>query len=399
MVQKSVAKKRRELIELVGKERNSAVLTYFLSDRQNVVAGIADDAVRPMYDHLRGMGRSKKIDLFLYSRGGDLDVPWRIVTMIREWTDEFAMIIPYRAMSAATLIALGADEVVMGPKGELGPIDPQVTIQHGGGGTAAQQVLSVEDIMSYIDFLRERVGLTDQEALSGPINTLANNLNPAVIGKLNRIHSHIRVVARKMVSARNVVPEEQRVQLLIETLAEKTYQHGHAIGRAEAKEIGFNVVKPGRKLNRLIWELQEQYEALCQVRDPVDPRCFVSDDKEEHAEDVVMGCIETLKRADHFTARLRVRRERKPAPQLAANLNFGLTLPAKIKPEEIPEETQKKVNELLQKLPGIAQDVLRTELEKQMPTINFQLWTENGAWRPVPDWPPPRSRPRRKRAR
>lgn len=399
MVQKSVAKKRHELIELVGKERNSAVLTYFLSDRQNVVAEIADDAVRPMYDHLRAMGRSKKIDLFLYSRGGGLDVPWRIVTMIREWTDEFAMIIPYRAMSAATLIALGADEVVMGPKGELGPIDPQVTIQRAGGGTAVQQVLSVEDIMSYIDFLRERVGLTDQDALAGPINTLANNLNPAVIGQLNRIHSHIRVVARKMVSARNDVPEEQRVQLLIETLAEKTYQHGHAIGRAEAKEIGFNVVKPGRKLDRLIWELQEQYEALCQIRDPVDPRCFVSDDKEEHGEDVVMGCIETLKRADHFTARFRVRRERKQAPQLAVNLSFGLNLPANLKPEEISQETQKQVNELVQKLPSIAKDVLRTELEKQMPTINFHHWTENGAWRPVSDWPPPRSRPRRKRAR
>ena len=36
------------------------------------------------------------------------------------------MAIPRHAKSAATLIALGADEIHMGPLGQLGPIDPQL---------------------------------------------------------------------------------------------------------------------------------------------------------------------------------------------------------------------------------------------------------------------------------
>src|SRR6266540_5845499 len=90
------ARKRLELIAAIEKERKSKVLTYFLSDRRGAAAQIAEDAVRPMYDHLRAMGKSAKIDLFLYSVGGLTDVPWRVVSMIREFTRSFSVLIPYK---------------------------------------------------------------------------------------------------------------------------------------------------------------------------------------------------------------------------------------------------------------------------------------------------------------
>ncbi len=99
------SRKRHELIAALGSERNSKVVTYVLSDRQGASAQIAEDAVRPIYDHLRAISPATKIDLFLYSTGGLTDVPWRIVTMIREFAKEFAVLIPYKAMSAATMIA------------------------------------------------------------------------------------------------------------------------------------------------------------------------------------------------------------------------------------------------------------------------------------------------------
>jgi ClpP class serine protease len=77
-----------------------------------------------MYDHIRDLPKSSRIDLFLYSRGGAIEVPWRMITMLREHCNHLSVLIPYRALSAATLIALGCDEIVMGGKAELGPIDP-----------------------------------------------------------------------------------------------------------------------------------------------------------------------------------------------------------------------------------------------------------------------------------
>jgi ClpP class serine protease len=91
---------------------------------------MAMDSVRRIYDHLVPLRRAAqpiKIDLFLYSNGGDGIVPWRLVTLIREYADEFSVLVPFRAFSAATLTALGADHIVMHPMGMLGPTDATVT--------------------------------------------------------------------------------------------------------------------------------------------------------------------------------------------------------------------------------------------------------------------------------
>ncbi|MBU0734226.1 MAG: hypothetical protein KKG10_08760, partial [Proteobacteria bacterium] len=46
--------------------------------------------------------------------------------MLREFCEKLAVLVPFRAHSAGTTLALGADEIVMGPLGELGPVDPSV---------------------------------------------------------------------------------------------------------------------------------------------------------------------------------------------------------------------------------------------------------------------------------
>ncbi len=102
------------------------MLTYVTGDRRGVTGQIGRDAVRPMYDHVRALGFEgvPRIDLFLYSQGGVVDVPWRMVTMLREYCQELNVLVPYKAHSAATPIALGANQIVMGKKRELGPIYP-----------------------------------------------------------------------------------------------------------------------------------------------------------------------------------------------------------------------------------------------------------------------------------
>ena len=324
------SRKRHSLIAAIEAERRSKVITYFLGDRPNAGAAVAEDAVRPLYDHIKSVGNSEKIDLFLYTLGGAMEVPWRIVTMIREFADEFAVLVPYKSLSAGTLIALGADEIVMGPKGELGPIDPQVQIPTGGqGGTAQQRQMSVEDMMSYLDFLREKVGLTDQTALSGAVALLVEKVDPWVVGQVNRIHSHIRDVARKLLTGRSKKAPlgEQQINSIIESLAEKTYQHGHAIGRTEAADIGLKIVRPSRKIESRMWSLYEAYEELCKLRTPIDLRTFVPPGKDEHTERLVLGCIESSREAHHFAIDFGVRHKRDATPQVSLNLNVSVQWP------------------------------------------------------------------------
>jgi len=122
--------------------------------------------------------------LFLYSRGGDVSVPWRIVSVIREFCDEFNVLISYRCHSAATMICLGADVIVMGKKAELSPIDP--TLSRVTGGSAAPAAISVEDVSSYVSFMRDIAGITDQSAIAQVIGQLANHIGPLALGSVNR---------------------------------------------------------------------------------------------------------------------------------------------------------------------------------------------------------------------
>jgi len=109
--------KRKELISTIETNRKSKLIAYITSDRPNLSSQIAEDIIPIIYDHIRSISpeERKNIDLFIYSRGGDSDTPWSIVSMFRESTKDgkFNVLIPFRAHSAATMIALGADEIIM----------------------------------------------------------------------------------------------------------------------------------------------------------------------------------------------------------------------------------------------------------------------------------------------
>jgi ClpP class serine protease len=113
---------RLELIQQIEELRGSHVICYLTSIRPNVSAQMSDDAVRIFFDHLRFLPTHpvEKLDIFLSSNGGSGTVPWRLVSLFREYAKSFNVLIPYRAYSAATLLALGADEIVMHPFAEMG---------------------------------------------------------------------------------------------------------------------------------------------------------------------------------------------------------------------------------------------------------------------------------------
>ena len=114
-----------DLIKNIGYKRGSRVITYVTSDRPGPVgARVAMDIIPIMSEQLRQIGKVDKIDLFLYTAGGDTMVPWRLVSMIRDYCNTFSVLIPYKAHSAGTMIALGADEIVMSDLSEISPIDP-----------------------------------------------------------------------------------------------------------------------------------------------------------------------------------------------------------------------------------------------------------------------------------
>ena len=360
---------RLKLIQAVEKSRESKLITYITGDRRGIPGQISSDAVRPMYNHVRALGFEgvPRIDLFLYSQGGDVNVPWRLVTMLRQYCQELNVLIPYKAHSAATLISIGADRIVMSKKGELGPIDPILTRTEQGEQTAVVEQINVEDIMAFVAFLKERAGLGDQAALSSNISILIQQLSPWALGSIYRTHSHIRLIARNLLTSHKETLEERQINLIVETLAEKIYSHGHAIGREEAIEIGLPIEKPDAELEDRMWQLLEMYESMMNLDYPIDPKGIIPPGKDEHKEDVILACIESEAQLNVFRGELRFHHIRKLPPQLNMNLNIQLQLPPHLKPEELPAEAPKVIQEMLNGLRDQIAPMVQAELNKQAP--------------------------------
>lgn len=71
------------------------------------------------------------LDLILHSPGGEAEATERLVRYMRSKFSHIRVFIPLAAMSAATMWTMAADEIVMGKHSQLGPIDPQISLNGG----------------------------------------------------------------------------------------------------------------------------------------------------------------------------------------------------------------------------------------------------------------------------
>jgi Serine dehydrogenase proteinase len=94
--------------------------------------------------------KTKPLHVLLASPGGDGETAIRMVRSMQTRCSELTVLVPDMAKSAATLLCLGADNILMGPAGDLGPVDPQFQI---GGRSLA----SAKEIVAAIDEAERRV--------------------------------------------------------------------------------------------------------------------------------------------------------------------------------------------------------------------------------------------------
>jgi hypothetical protein len=335
-----------------------------------------------MYDHVRDLPSSSKIDLFIYTRGGAIEVPWRMITMLREHCNHLAILIPYRAHSAGTLLALGCDEIVMCKKAELSPIDPALGISQERG-TEAKEQIQVEDVMSFIRFIKEVAGLTDQSAIADNVRILTEKLSPWVLGSIHRTHTHIRMVAQRLLNCHRKKLPDQDINRITETLAEKIYSHGHAICRREAKQIGLPVNEPSAELDTVLWGLLQSYEDLLELNDPLDPYTRFPLEGDEVDVEIIIAVIESELITSAFNGTLKLKRVRQAPQQININLNLTLALPPQTDPRSIPAELQQSINRALQEIQRQAPEWVRQQTKSQCPIAGIEARFANAAWRDI----------------
>lgn len=115
----------RQLSDLT-KRNTIAYYSAFLSKHNKENLDINDLDVNGFMNALKGIDCSKGLDLILHTPGGSPAAAEAIVSYLRsKFNNDIRVIVPQMAMSAGTMIACAASEIIMGKQSSLGPIDPQ----------------------------------------------------------------------------------------------------------------------------------------------------------------------------------------------------------------------------------------------------------------------------------
>lgn len=212
-----LATQRQQQIRRIERERGSRVITMIHRQETRNLLGFQvarmidlEDAqvIIPAIEETPG---DTPIDLILHTPGGMVLAAMQIARAIKAHPSRVTVHVPVYAMSGGTLIALAADEIVMGTFSVLGPIDPQIS-----GIPAA----------SLVDVVKAK-----------PI---------AEVNDLTLIFANIAGKALKQVKAGAVELMDDRLDLpraeaLAEKLAGGYWTHDYALTAREAKELGLPV--------------------------------------------------------------------------------------------------------------------------------------------------------------
>jgi hypothetical protein len=89
---------------------------------------ITHEEINGFMSSIHGMEWSRGVTILMHSPGGVTNAAETIVAYLRTKFSDIEVIVPAFAMSAATMITLAADRVIMGRQSQLGPIDPHFIV-------------------------------------------------------------------------------------------------------------------------------------------------------------------------------------------------------------------------------------------------------------------------------
>lgn len=258
---------RVNLYNQIEKIRGRPLICYVTSSRNNASANMASDVIPEFAKQILSIPTTnKKVDILIVSNGGDPTVSWRIISLLRERFNEVGVLLPYAAYSAATLLSLGADEILMHPFSNLGPVDPQLSYRKRNNEPIN---FGSEDLSHFIEFVRKDVGISDQEQLEKAFELICKDVGAIPIGVAKRGTNLALSMGEKLLSLH--MKDKSKATAIAEALNKSFYNHGYPVGRSEAKSIGLSIIEPEPLLENLMWKIWENIETELECNKPFNP--------------------------------------------------------------------------------------------------------------------------------
>jgi len=150
---------RQSLLAVMEKLTGAKAVLYVANIRHPAASMNLQDAVF-LENILKQLEPIENLDLIVNSPGGHGEAADKVLHICRQFCPRgrLRLIVPYFAKSAATMLAFGVDEVVMGPYSELGPIDAQVKLVEGG----VENYVSAQVFVDMLENLEKRIREEEQ---------------------------------------------------------------------------------------------------------------------------------------------------------------------------------------------------------------------------------------------
>ncbi len=249
----------KDAVENLEKIRKSTLISYLADSRAIFDPNdclVLDDNLSQLTNG--GQSKIKKLDLFLQSPGGILEAAYKFFRICRDYCDEFSVIIPLSAKSASTIIALGADEIVMTTISELGPVDP--IVQHPQNPNIRVQARAIKE---YIDL----VSKPNQAINMGPElkKTLNSTLDAYLIGSYEMAIKNSKEIIQKLLTENKKVGlNADQIKIVVEELTESHASHSYPIDRSDLIGLGFKNIVKAEKTPELIVAIKQLFSIYSQ---------------------------------------------------------------------------------------------------------------------------------------
>jgi len=211
------AMRRAQAIRAIEAKHNSRVITMIHRQERRSLFGFSvfrhidlEDA-QAIIAAIKDTPPDMPIDLVLHTPGGLVLAAMQIARAVEAHPAKTTVYVPIYAMSGGTLIALAANEIVMGEFSMLGPIDPQII------GLPAASIVKARDSKPVANVFDLTLVLAD--------------MSDKALAQLRR--GAVELLTPRM--------EQAAAEALAAKLTDGHWTHDYALIASEAKELGLPV--------------------------------------------------------------------------------------------------------------------------------------------------------------
>lgn len=211
---------------------------------------------------LHDLDGAQPLHVMLASPGGDGETAIRIIRLLQSRCTELTLIVPDLAKSAATLICLGADRLLMGPAGDLGPVDAQLQVGQG------RRLTGAKEIVAAVEFAEQRVREAgpDSEVMA-LYAALLEGVDMVIVQEARSASDRDEALVKEALgcaSGRTSGEISRLAKKLKKPLITEAKSHSAVFSGEQAKALGLPVAiaDPRSEEWQLIWLLWTRYFAM-----------------------------------------------------------------------------------------------------------------------------------------